>query len=310
MFDSAVALGFYPLLGPMFINSMEKTVTRLADYEPLEPVQVEGASLRIIGVAHTRETFDAHRDDIRRRVQQAPFVFLEYFKSRMRKLARLNMSIEQKNTNHDDNRPAVQFFSGVGRICAEEQKDIVVVNPDENDLLGNLELGMALGYPASLLLESSVKSLATLFGKRMSRRTVSSYLGIGASALVLSSLTGGTRELRSMLQEQGILPSTMAEIELANILGWSLVDYRDLRSADGIERTISSFAHELSSEVEIPMLEGGGHNGKIEYLRDPELRKAKKAVYPHYNLVDINTVRRYTYNPVDNAWTLKQEIPY
>lgn len=278
---------------------------RLSFYQPLDPFPIHGTYLRVIGVFHTRETFADNVQDIRLRVQRAPVVFLEGFWDMIQKRARPGIIVDQQWNDGYDRSTGVDFFSGIGRICAQEGKDIVVVNP-ENETLKLAELALEYG-PTWGIMYSGISHLSR---KPMTRRGFLRYMGLGVTALITASKAGMTRKLRSALEAAGILSSDMPENQQADILAWSSWDYRDLRSAEGVERVLKVFSNELIDHNEVVIFEGASHNGKLEYLKNPELRQLKMNFYRHYDLVDTDTIRRYTFNPSDNSWTLKQEIPY
>jgi len=277
-------------------------------YEPLDPLPTQGTNLRIIGVKHTNETLVDNIEDIRARVQQAPFVFVEYFFDGIRNRARLGVYIDQKMNDGLGYSEGVKFYSGIGRICAQEGKDIIVANPD-NEWTGQTELFIQ-ALPTTVAINSLQFFVKNLQGKKITRRSFLRHLILGISALLSATQTGYTRDLRSTLEQASILTSDIPENERADVLGWNLWDYRDIRTAEGIEYALQSFSDETSPEDEVPLFEGSYHNGMLEYLKKPELRQTKRNLYPHYNLVDHDTVRRYTYDPKQDTWILKQELPY
>lgn len=278
-------------------------------YVPLDPIPVLGTNIRVIGVAHSRSTLVKNIEDIRSRIQHSPFIFLEVFFDEIRDRARPGIGIDQIMHDRFDNYTSVKFFAGVGRICAEEGKDIIVVNP-QNKQLEIIDKVIRFGLPG-VVLGSSTASLVDVLRRRpMTRRRFLEYSVLCAASLVTASYWDFPRKLRNALDRRGLLTTEVPENEQADILSWSMLDYRDIRSSEGIETAIKLFRTEYFSQDEIAMFEGAGHNGKLEYLRDPKLREAKRLVYPHYNLVDTDTVRRYSFDPVANTWFLRQEIPY
>jgi len=98
-------------------------------YVPLSPIDVEGNPFSLVGVGHWRSTIDAYQKDIRRRVKNSPFIFLEYFDQVHQNLAKPGNNIIGKKPESYGDIPTA-FFASIGQICAQEGKDILVVNPE------------------------------------------------------------------------------------------------------------------------------------------------------------------------------------
>ena len=216
--DIAAASAIFPII-PFFTRiHAEKEIYKLGVdkyfnfYEPLKPFPVKGSNLQIVGVAHTRETYLANAEDIRARVQRAPFVIFEAFYDSIRKRSLPTVAMDQKMNDLGDNDTGVQFFSGIGRICVQEGKDVVVVNPGTLELLA-YDLALLTFVPSAVTLDAGASLVQSLRGRRMTRRRFLRHVLMSNSALVLASWAGFTRKLRSSLEKDGLLSAEMPEEE-------------------------------------------------------------------------------------------------
>lgn len=291
-------------------GNLDEEDPRWIFYEPQDPVDIMGSRLKLIGLSHTVQTFISYEDDVRGEVRRAPFVFAEYFGRELREHARPSLSNPQLKELASRNFFAYQggFYIGLGKICAQEGKDIVVVNPQTN-MSELVETYLMTGTPLGLIVTDVLKLVRRISGEPISRRSFLRLLGYGASTLTWASYLELTRKIRAELGKTGILSSGLSEWEQADILGWHLLDFRDLRTADGIEKTMVEFSSEVNGGQE-PLFQGRRHGGVREYLNDKELRLAKMLFYQDHNLVSENTVRRYTWNSRTESWGLAMQIPY
>ncbi len=253
-------------------------------YEVWDSVEVNGKKVRPVGVSHLPNTLFANEADIVKKVKLAPFVFLEYFWEKDRKRALPSTSDEEllAERTYDDLTGA--FFAGIGRICAAEGKDVIVVNP-QSKISYYTELYLLFGLPVSLIATGNKKR------ERLSRRSFLRKAGAGVAGLVW-------------------LPWVFPNASPVH-LRWNLIDYRDVRSAKGIDKAIKRYGDKIGPTQEVPLFQGRSHNsGMVKYLQDPRLREAKAFSYLHYRLAEENTIRRYTYNAEVNSWLVKEKVEY
>lgn len=289
----------------------ELTDEDLNSYEPLAPIEVEGKTFRLVGVFHTVQTLYQNQKDIRQRVEKAPFVFLECFDPEIRNLSLPMMSDKEFFTSRA--RSTFLFFAGIGRACAQEGKDIIAVDP-RTQAASWIEFYLLSGLPIGFLSSKFDDYFAGLVSRALrqplSRRGLIKMPLYLPSAVLASSWSGVSRKARLAFEKTGILGSELSDQEKADLLGWSIFDWRDLSSANGLTRAIQLYKDEISQSQEIVMFQGSGHNGVIEYLKRPDLRRKKLRFYSHYNLLGDNSIRRYCYNSRENLWELKERVPY
>ncbi|MBN1263161.1 MAG: hypothetical protein JW991_02270 [Candidatus Pacebacteria bacterium] len=291
-------------------------------YEPFEPIELHDGQFEMIGVSHTAQTLHLHQEEMRAKVAQAPFVFSEYFSPGVQRVARLEVTYDQLKAPENFH---LAFFGGLGKMCAEQGKDIVITNP-QNKPSELLEFYLAGGIPVGLtgigLVEAS-KLLADLFKKRFTRRQILKgmftqvpawalvkALAMGPTAAVWASWEGYTQKVQSALVEKGLINSDLPPEEQAQLLSWYMVDWRDVETAEGTDKAMSLYAGEISPSQTAPMFQGYGHGGMNEYLKNPDLRKKKLAHYPHYHAVGETSIRRYSHDQKSDTWKLVQKVDY
>lgn len=270
------------------------------------PYEIGRHRLNVVGVAHQRPTLENYREELTELVSQSPFVILEALDDQMRRIA-----VDPSTRPYTGYRPnpvvesTIAFFAGVARICADSHKDIIVVNP-QSYTTSLLDVLIMFGIPTSGL----IFTLTTSPNRSLSRR---GFIALTASVPAVLELEGKffglTRRLRSLLENFGVGQNHLQPDEEADLLGWSHLDYRDLRSALGIRKILQVYDSE-ASRGEVPIIQGAWHNGVIEYMQNPDLIEQKLVMYPHYQLLGTNTLRRYTYHQGKNAWELREELPF
>lgn len=284
---------------PEMIFSAVDSATSRGDvkiiYETLPTTTIEDGHLTMVGVTHISQTFQQHKNDIRTRVRNAPFTFLEYFNKE-----------DQKHPPQDQPH---SFFGGVGSICAQEEKDVIVVNPETaNAQL--IESFLLFGVPAGFVFSKLDTYLAELAAQSQTRRNFLKLSLYAPSALTWASWIGVTKDMRNILEENGILHSSLTDKEKANILGWNLIDWRDLNTACGLIKAKERYADEWGHGNEAVIFQGAFHKGILEYIQNNELREAKSRLYLQYNLVGNYAVSRFRYDTQKNTWALYDHAPY
>lgn len=293
----------------MLIDSeVRKGTYEASKYEPMPPLVLTGKRFRLVGVSHDPKTFELNEQDTERRVDNAPFVLLEYFHN---DISRISIpSADIKNLPEQKYNDLVyKFYGGIGKICAIKGKDIICVNP-ENAFSQELDLYVLFGVPGALAITDAEYLIKKFGSKPVSRRHFLKLIAYGAAGLTWATWTGLTRQMRKNLENAGVMPSDLPDQEKADILGWNLIDWRDLKSSQGVRTAFENFGQEISSTQEVPMFQGSGHNGILEYLKDPQLVERKDKLYAHQNLVGSNSVRRFSFNRGSNKWELTKEISY
>lgn len=279
------------------------------ELQVLPPVAIAGKRIQIIGATHTPKTFFAYEGEITQIVKNAPFIALEYFTEDIQQRALTSTTDERLKQITTYNDYPENYFGGIGRICAREGKDIVVVNP-ETEYSQSFEFYVAIGLPPALIGSDAVNIYRRIMNKKTARRHLLRGIGYLASGTIIASWADKTRQLRTTLEQKGILSPDLSEEEKADILGWNLIDYRNVRSAQGIEKAIKLFGNDIPQGQNVAFFQGSDHNGVYEYLKNPTLRDIKNVSYAPYHLGGENTIRRYTFNKALDQWELKQEIPY
>lgn len=284
------------LLGGLAMGHQEGRLGRFKDF----PARVGNTKLHFVGVDHTLATFRKSEEKIREQIREAPFVILEYFDSMTRAQA-------IPGANEDSVRAlpmdAQRFFAAVGKVCAKEGKDVVVVNPDSaaaHALHSLLLLGVPLGALFTLVNmadKGDLKARHALLGSVAQVPTLATWL----------SEAGAVKALRSELEKNGHLPADTPKEHKADLLGTHIWDWRDVVTAKGIARAEQLYHKELGNGKDMLSYHGIGHAGTIEYLEHPERREAKEKLYAVHNLLGDMTLRRYRFDTGLNEWLEKDE---
>lgn len=276
---------------------------RQNSYSELAPLRIERGQFQLIGVAHTPDTFNSYHRQISTKVKSSgKVVFLEYFDDEIIRRAEAK---DRQVIEGDRNSNSEVFFASVARVCADEGKDIVVVNP-QTYFSQLLDFQGIYGVTGALAYRDFKQLGDRLLKEKVSRRNFLKLpFSLGARALaygtVMPRLAANATEVdmarnfRGVLQQLGILKSDMSEDEQAHVMSFLMEDWRDVCSASGIEATFKKYEGELDKGV-VPMFQGYWHNGMIEYLKNPKLRANKEVVYKsNYNLTGDRSVRRFSF---------------
>ena len=273
---------------------------RASRLEVLPVVTVACKGVRLANVVHSHWTLIDHREQIEQLVERSPLVVLEYFEQEDRDRALPGMRIEETlSDNVSLNDTTGAFFSGIGRICAEAGKDVVVVNPESawNQLL---ELYLGLGTLGGGLAQAAGNGREAIKRRGVTRRDFLELLLLLPGIGVMNSWLRLFQRLDT--EEAGRSRDTWA---------WYLPDYRDLKTAQGVETVVRTFEHEIGAGDEVAVIQGTAHGGGVlGYLREPGVRQAKLWTYPHYQLMDRDMIRRYRFDVGANEWRLIQTLPY
>ncbi len=281
----------------------EKVIAKSRDFVPLASTLVEGKRIEGLGVTHLAETFVRNELKIRSKIADSHFVVVEHFGNGIKDLAKPEITSEDLlNERQSYNSRAWAFFAGVGKICAEQGKDIFVVNPQSNLNLF-FDANSLIGIPMYLLTSGLAEVSYEPSGLR--------------EALIVATLARWLSshrlpyKVRDYLEDSNFFPpSTVPRDERAMTLGWSLNDYRDIRSSLGIRKILKVNGDEFPAGQALLYIQGAGHNGVAEYLRRPYLARFKQLIYPHYHLTRTRGIRRFHFNQQENQWELKQKIPF
>lgn len=258
---------------------------------PESPISVNGINVQVNGVTHEIDTYLKHRDEIRKSIEHSPYVIMEYFEKNIRQLALPTIADETLRTPKTVGDSVAAFFAAIARDCAKQGKDIFVVSP-ETALMQKMELFLLVGLPSGVIPSEIWNDMKKSLNRKVSRRHLFRLAGLGISAAVW----------RSWIVEN-------SDARTADQLRWNLIDFRDLCSAQGIQKVIQVTKDQIAPDQTIPLFQGAAHSsGTKLYLANPSLAASKKLAYPHYNLA-TNPISHYHYNPASNQWTLKETIP-
>jgi hypothetical protein len=300
--------GLWVLLDHVFKDADNPKFKEILKERPtsIEPFSVDGHIVHGLGVNHVAETFINNESDIRERVNKSDFIVLEGFGKAVQGIAlpttSNNQLLETKKKNY--HMYAGSFFAGIGKVCAEERKDIFVANP-QSPLNLNIDFSLLLGTPAYLGIMNMLQVGSGSEVEVMRRAMVVGSLSVWMSWLRMS------RELRDSLEFVHLLPEDpLPREERADFLGYGFNDYRDVRTALGIRRILNLWGSEISEGSSLFFVQGEHHNGVAEYLKRPKLANIKKFVYPHYHFTGDRAIRRYSFNPSENKWSLTQRVPF
>lgn len=278
--------------------------TKETKYEVLPDVSLPNATIQLVGVKHIPETYFANRVDIDNKVKDAPFVVMEYFSEDIAKYAHRQVSDEVILQAGKTPDYTAAFFGAIGRAAAINGKDIFVVNP-ETPLNQLIEAYTTMGLAGNFAFHELPNLIEDLYKKRISRRDLLKIPLLTPAAVGIASWFQLTRKFRSTLENLGIMSSDLNEQEKADILGWSLIDYRDLNTAKGIQKMTDLYSEKIGNK-KVPVFQGARHNSVFEYLLKPKLIDYKDANYLHHNIVGDHTIRKYTFDDSSDNW--KEEV--
>lgn len=261
-------------------------------------VALDGRHVRWIGLDHTLQTFEANEPEIRKQVSESPFVILEYFQEQMRGRAKPDTSREEVKKLVT---VAEQFFASVGRVCAEEGKDVVVVNPDTPAAMLSYAF-LAMGLPMGLILKAfSDISNGT---QTKEKALVESVLTLPIFAMYLTE-AGGARAFRDYLDQEDGAPAMENK---ADAFGFSNSDWRDVVTAKGTRLALERYGQDADDTHPVTAYHGGLHYGTIEYLQKPELVREKERAYAGHNLIGDLSLRRYHFDRDSNSWAVADRV--
>ncbi len=285
------------LLGGLSSDTHER---RYGRFEEL-PINLKGTRLKFVGVDHTLGTFVQNEEKIREQIRRSPFVILEYFDSSFFDKAKPGST---RNDIRSLTLEAHRFFAGVAKICAEEHRDIVVVNPDSiaSYVLNSL---LMMGIPISTFL-------TLIDAKERHRLPMWKTLTAIAANVPALALWLGEAEIQGISNKDRELFSKVAagEKDPANIRpsGVHHWDWRDVGTTKGVLLAKAYYREELEGE-EMLMYHGLNHIRFVEYLAHPERREIKEKIYSVQNLLGNMSLRRYHFNEANDAWEEKESLP-
>jgi len=307
---SAVATVIAPDVGLNILPAWEQPKP---EWQEGPPIPVAGSKIQLIGISHNAKFMDEkehpeYKDKIRDKIKGAPFVFLEYFDENIRPLALPTTPDENFQTSGSFGGSLNGFYEAVGKICAEEGKDVIVVNPD-NTNSRYIASAVTAGLAAGSTTEWIWGKIGKRFKPKISRRDFLQMAFFAPLIEEVAIFIGAAKKIQKALSERGIYTSDLPENERALILSWSFFDWRDTVSAKGIETAMQKYQDEIKSGSDPVAFNGKEHQGMAEYLKQPERRDAlKEFLYKPYNATGETSVRRYHFDKRKNEWRLIDEI--
>lgn len=280
------------------------------EYKTLDPLTIHGVEVDTVGVSHISETFFAHQEDIKKRIAQSGgFIFMEYFDKYVQKAAESDIPDEQLGQGEGYDPDVTAFFALVARECARQEKpvDILIANPETWQNQAIL-FGVLLGIPAAKVITYGAEEITNAAfkknilqirgGRRELFKKAATFFGV---AQLLDFIVSGLQ----VNQSKDIQ-------ETATVLAYGEIDYRNVRTASGIDHAIQVLRSrgELAEGATIPLFQGAGHGPTRGYLEDSTLREAKAATYVPYIATGDNTVRRFHYDKDQNKWVLLEQMPF
>lgn len=259
-------------------------------------VDLGKAHLRFVAVDdHSYPAFRQHQEKIRSQVRKAPFVNLEYFDSSSREQALPDAS---EKTIRSLPFTAQQFFAAVGKICAEEGKDILVSNP-ETPASHTLDALLLLGIPlatAGIIFDAIEKHDMTKL------KTIMATVALTPSVIRIVSEMASAQSLTTDISKESGLINPSQKTRPSGEYRMNQIDWRDVYTAKGLVTAQSRYASELQNDKEMLSYHGEGHVGVMTYLADPNLRMQKEVAYAPYNAVGDTSLRRYHFDPEKKIW--------
>jgi len=281
------------------IKNAERELGEAKDsYVPHNPVEVSGKMVDLVGVSHIPSVFAEHEVDIRKRIKasHSPFIVLEAFSPAIQEIAHPVKGKNKKRvSNHLSKKYPPQiyeeytrnFFAGIASICAEEGKDILVVNPEADYGLSQVPDAVLDGVILPALVVTDLAQLWRRARKKplVSRRNALRTAGYAAAAYNIASWVGDSKES-------------------ADPWRWNYIDWRDASSSLRLTEALHEIGSEIPENAVVPMFEGSFHSeGFLNYLKNPTLAANKtRFAYAHYNLTDKSAPSRYTYDKDREQW--------
>lgn len=119
--------GVYGIMGN---SEAQRNLDRPTTYRVHPQFFLNEVPINLIGVAHHSAVLKDNLKHIEEQVKKSKVIVLEYFdrEIRDRALPGLKNRITDELKSH--NQEANLFFAGVGSLCAENQTDVVTINPE------------------------------------------------------------------------------------------------------------------------------------------------------------------------------------
>ncbi len=174
-----------------------------------------------------------------------------------------------------------KFYKNIADLCAKHNKSWINVDPQTYEA-DTVSIFSNLGF----MMCASICGFQAL--KSNGRRSFIKYFGLGAALTYLYMADFPGSFLYHHMDPQG---------KNSEYTYGYVVDYRNLRVADGLEvvpRLLRK--EEISSGDYVLAVYGAGHtDGVKDYAGNRVLRDFKRPLYPQYNLLGDDYARRYDF---------------
>ena len=272
-----------------FRKWLEREKRRLTAYFEFPPLEIYDRLYKFIGVSHEPSTFIKNKQELRRIIEskETNSVVLEYFIpekhgkvfKETKELGDIEKAMKKlENTLSSD----MLFYGAIASLAAVNNKDVVVVNP-ENRLSHFIYI-----IPSALAVMFFLNTFRIARKKVYNRREFFKLIGSAIAALGLSGLSfmfqyGNSigrlefvNNVRQSLKDNNIItPDDIPELEAYKSI-FCLYDYRDC----GTALALSQFINSVNKGEMVAHVEGTGHAlGIFRYLKDPEKARLRMAMY-------------------------------
>ena len=286
--------------GLMGSKEVQQGLERPTTYRPHPSFILNEIPVNITGVAHHSAVLLDNWDDLERQTKNAQLVVVEYFDKKIRDMAlpgfkdTLNTEVKSHNQETD------LFFAGIGSLCAENQTDIVTVNPETYNNQ-RMEMYMMSGLPVATialdLVENSVENtVEKVLGIKLARANALKGFGLFAGGITWLSWIQIFQQVRANEHN-----SEIPEYRFA----WNEVDFRDAKAADNLDSLTQSMHVQKTTDTEgkkgIAVFQGSAHEYLKYYIDNPSERIIKLATYPHH-LALSKSMNRWHFDQDQQQW--------
>lgn len=179
-------------LSDALTNTPEPLDGSRAKLIPTSEIALDHGSVKFLGVTHCLDTYVTHRAEFVKQIEQSSLVMFEYFGSSWFEQSRPAVPESYFLQPVPIFQDTEKFFQATARLCAQDGKDIIVVNP-QNHPSQYVESLLTAGIVAGLTSDEALRRIWDKFSQqKMDQRTFLRFGAAGTAATVVSSWVGLT----------------------------------------------------------------------------------------------------------------------
>jgi hypothetical protein len=274
-------------------------------YKEFPSIDLNGAEVKALGVAHTKEIYKLHEEEFQQQIAEADVVMIE-------NAMNLEYLIERATANKTDDEiaeqlPQTEFFALLVRECARQGKRIYFADPRHPNV--NVAFDLQAGALPGYLVAQQASRLEGYARKadfpesKLEQRP----LGKWTRRSFLAAAVGMT--LATIATRLNILPNLAARsagndhsriyrntLGMPDIFANDEVDFSNVGMARGLLQLA-----EHNPGKKIVAVHGAAHDAMLGYALNPDILKLKEMQYA-LQLRLREPVSTFDYDKVTNTW--------